>query len=66
MTTVKEIENAVSKLPKEDLAQFRKWFDEYQAKVWDQQFEEDAQAGKLSKVAEEVEKEFNAGNCKEL
>ena len=66
MTTVKEIENAVSKLPKEDLAQFRKWFDEYQAKVWDQQFEEDAQAGKLSKVAEAVEKEFNSGNCKEL
>ena len=66
MNTVKEIENAVSKLPKEDLAQFRKWFDEYQARVWDQQFEEDAQAGKLSKVAEAVEKEFNAGNCKEL
>ncbi len=66
MTTVKEIENAVAKLPKEDLAQFRKWFDEYQAKVWDQQFEEDVKAGKLSKVAEEVEKEFNSGNCKEL
>ncbi len=66
MNTVKEIENAVSKLPKEDLAQFRKWFDEYQARVWDQQFEEDAQAGKLSRVAEEVEKEFNARNCKEL
>ena len=66
MTTVKEIENAVSKLPKEDLAQFRKWFDEYQSKVWDQELEKDTEAGKLNKVAEEVEKDFNAGNCKEL
>ena len=62
--TVKKIENAVSKLSREDIALFRKWFDEYQAKVWDKQFEEDVQAGKLSEVAEEVEKEFWASQEK--
>lgn len=66
MSTVEEIENAISTLPKEEFARLQKWFDEFQAKVWDQEFEEDARMGKLDKLAEEAKKEFHAGNCKEL
>ncbi len=66
MSTIEEIEIAVSKLPKEDLVKFQKWFDEFQAKVWDKQFEKDVKKGKLAKLAEEAEEEFRAGHCKEL
>ena len=41
MVTIKEIEEAVSNLPSEKLAQFRVWFEEFDAKLWDSQFEKD-------------------------
>jgi len=66
MITIEEIETAVSKLPKGELVKFQKWFEEFQAKVWDKQFEEDVKKGKLDKLAEEAEKEFRPGHCKEL
>ena len=37
MTRVEEIENAVAELPKEQLARFRQWFAEFEARVWDQE-----------------------------
>ncbi len=52
MTTVHEIEKAVSELPSNELEQFRKWFDEFDAKVWDKQFENDVRSGKLDQIAE--------------
>jgi len=66
MSTIEEIENAVSKLPKDDLVKFQRWFEEFQAKVWDKQFEEDVKKGNLDKLASEAEKDFRAGHCKEL
>src|SRR3989304_4919832 len=45
MTTVEQITGAVRRLPKRELARFRKWFAEYDAAVWDRQFEQDAAAG---------------------
>ena len=54
MTTIHEIEKAVSALPSNELEQFRKWFDEFDAKAWDKQFEDDATSGKLDKVAGNV------------
>ena len=50
MRTVQEIEKAVSRLPLEELARFREWFDEFDAKVWDKQFEADAKSGKLDRI----------------
>ena len=47
MTKVNEIESAIKKLSKDDLSEFRAWFEEFDAKVWDHQFEEDASSGKL-------------------
>ena len=44
MTTVDEISGAVKRLPKKELARFRKWFAEYDATVWDRQLESDARA----------------------
>ena len=66
MSTVQEIEKAINRLPKEDFAVLRGWFDEFEAKIWDNQFEEDAQSGRLEKLADEAIADFRAGKCKEL
>ena len=66
MQMVQEIELAVSRLPLEELTHFREWFDEFEAKVWDKQFEADARSGKLDKLANQAIADFRAGKCKEL
>lgn len=66
MSSVREIEQAVSRLSLEDLGRFREWFYEFDAKVWDKQFERDAKAGKLDKIANQAIADFRTGKYKEL
>jgi hypothetical protein len=66
MQTVQEIKRAISRLPQEELARFREWFDEFDAKVWGKQFEADVKSGKLDKLADQAVADFRAGKCKEL
>lgn len=65
-TTVLEIEKAVLSLPLNELEDFRAWFDNFDAAVWDKQFEEDVTAGKLDEIAEKAVEDFKKGNFKEL
>ena len=66
MTTVKEIESAVSKLSREELNSFRNWFDEFDAEAWDRQLEEDVAAGRLDSLADEALRDFREGRCTDL
>lgn len=66
MHTVKEIEEAITRLPKEELVALRAWFNRFDADAWDKQFEEDVQKGKLDDLAEKAIEDFRAGKCKEL
>lgn len=66
MSTVQDIENAVRRLSPEDLAAFRSWFAEFDAQLWDRQFEEDVAAGRLDTLAEEALKDLREGRCTEL
>jgi len=66
MTTVAEITGAVKRLPKRDLARFRKWFAGYDAAVWDKQLEADASSGKLGAFAREALREHKAGRTTDL
>ena len=66
MTTIIEIEKAISNLPPEELAQFRTWFEEFDAAAWDRQFEEDVVSGKLDAIADKAISDFKNGNFKEL
>jgi hypothetical protein len=66
MTTVNEIAGAVRRLPKKDLARFRKWFAQYDAAMWDQQVEDDVAAGRLDKFAGEAMRDHKAGRTTEL
>ena len=66
MTTVAEITGAVRRLPKRDLARFRKWFAEYDAAVWDRQVEQDVAAGRLDALAREALRDLGAGRTTDL
>lgn len=66
MSLVKEIESAVERLAKDELAAFREWFEEFDAKVWDRQFDEDVATGKLDKLASQAIADYRAGKCREL
>jgi hypothetical protein len=66
MGAVLEIEQAVSQLPPKELAHFREWFEEFDAKIWDRQFEEDARSGKLDQLAHQAIVDFDAGKYREL
>jgi hypothetical protein len=66
MSSVREIEDAVRRLPTADLAAFRAWFAEFDAEVWDRQFEADVAAGRLDVLAEEALKDLRDGRCTDL
>jgi len=66
MTKVKDIESAIKKLSKEDLSEFREWFEEFDAKLWDMEFEKDVSSGKLDKVSEQALSDYHNGKCKKI
>lgn len=66
MSTIPEIEKAIQQLPPDELAKFRQWFAEFDAKQWDEQIDRDATAGRLDALAEEALDDLRKGNCKEL
>ena len=66
MSTVQEIEQALTELTPEELARFRQWFEEYDAKLWEYQFESDLKSGRLDRLAGQAISDFRAGKSKEL
>lgn len=63
---LKKIEKAVSQLSEQDLSEFRRWFAQFDAEAWDQQFEQDVTTGKLDELAEKALKHLREGNCTDL
>lgn len=66
MTRIEEIEKAVAELPEEELAKFRAWFEEFDARAFDEKIERDAKAGKLDKLAEAAKADHAAGRRQEI
>jgi hypothetical protein len=66
MNTLQEIEIAISKLSPEELAAFRTWFAEYDAQIWDREFEADVKAGRLDTLAQKALKDLKEGRCTDL
>jgi len=64
--SITEIEQAIAELSPEELARFRQWFDEYYARVWDKQIEDDTKSGRLDKLIAEANDEYDAGLSKPL
>jgi hypothetical protein len=59
MQDVKALEDAVRALPASALAEFRQWFAEFDAAIWDRQIETDLAAGKLDALLSEAEEDFS-------
>ena len=60
VSTVAEIEAAISDLPPQDFAQVRDWLLERDNLLWDKQIEEDVKAGRLDHVIAEIESDIGA------
>lgn len=66
MTTLEDIEKAVTQLPADQLAKFRAWFEEFEAARFDRRIERDAKAGRLDKLAEQALADFRADRARDL
>ncbi|MGO9924392.1 MAG: hypothetical protein ACLQIB_58110 [Isosphaeraceae bacterium] len=66
MSSVHEIEDAIRKLPDEELVAFRAWFVAFDAEAWDRQFERDVVEGRLDALADEALSDAREGRCTEL
>lgn len=58
MADLKSLELAVEALDPSALAEFRRWFTEFDAAAWDRQIEADTAAGKLDALLTEAEHDY--------
>ena len=66
MTEIEKLEKRIESLPPEELAKFRSWFIEFDARVWDRQIEADSKAGKLDRLVNSALAEYKSGKAKEI
>jgi hypothetical protein len=66
MMSTQEIESAIERLSPSEIAELAEWFQEFQARVWDEQIESDSRTGRLDTLIQETEKEHAAGRYREL
>lgn len=66
MSKIADLERQVAELSEEELAQFRKWFAEFDADAWDRQLETDIESGKLDALADEALQDHAAGRTTKL
>jgi hypothetical protein len=59
--TVEDIEKPIADLPPKQLAEFRAWFEAFDAERFDQSVERDAKAGKLDRSAEQALDDLRKG-----
>ena len=64
--TVQSLEQAVATLSPAELAEFRRWFAEFDAAAWDAKLEADANAGKLDAMAAQAFDEYKSGTARQL
>jgi hypothetical protein len=66
MSKVENLEKQIQQLSPEELAEFRRWYADFDADLWDRQFESDAKAGKLDALAEKALRAHAAGQSTKL
>ena len=66
MSRVEQLEDEIKALLPHEFRDLRAWLDEYDAQVWDEQFNADALAGKLDALADMALKDFSEGRSAEL
>ena len=66
MGKIEKLEQEIRDLSDQELAQFRRWFAEFDAEVWDRPLEADVAAGKLDRLAEKALRDHAEGRTKPL
>lgn len=66
MHKLEEIEDQIRNLTGVELVELRKWFAEFDAQAWDQQFIADVEAGKLVALGEAARRARREGKSTEL
>lgn len=66
MGNVEHIERQIQKLSADELADFRLWFAEFDAELWDRQMESDMSSGKLGALANEALRAHAVGQSTKL
>lgn len=66
MTSLAEIEAAITQLPEAEARQLAVWLQDYLYKKWDQQIASDLAAGKLDKLIQQAESDITAGYVRDL
>ena len=56
--SVKEIETAIMDLPAAEVGVLVTWLDEYYASLWDQEIEDDVNAGRFDALSAEINEEY--------
>ena len=64
--SLQELESAVARLSRDELAAFSQWFEEFIADAWDRQIEDDVRAGRLDRAGAKADEDFESGRCKPL
>ena len=66
MSTVSEIQEAITRLSAAEQRQLARWFEEALEDAWDNQIEEDIKAGRLNDLIAQAEADIAAGRVKPL
>jgi hypothetical protein len=66
MTKVEELEKAISSLPPKEFAEFRAWFEAFDANRFDARIAKDIAEGKLDRLVEGALADFKAGRTRDL
>ena len=66
MTSMAEIQQAITSLSKSDYARLMHWLNEYDWEEWDQQIEADSDDGKLDFLVSEAYESKRQGMLKDL
>ena len=64
--SVQEIEKAIAQLPRSEVTELLRWFEEFQGQSWDEQIERDAKSGRFNALVEQAKAEHAAGESKPL
>jgi len=63
---VQEIESAITQLPPAQVAELAAWFEQFHARLWDSQIEQDVRAGRLNSLLDETADDLESGRCEPL
>ena len=66
MSSVRQLEEAITQLDKKEYTELRNWFVEYESEKWDNQIQADAGNGSLDFLKEEAIQDYSDNQIRRL